>query len=192
MSWTIFIFKSNNIFCIFITPSTKGGARPTTKSNKAKSFSSDKINWKKLSNILENYKSITKSRHILVVDDDETTRTILRKMILKDGWHVEEAEHGKNAIQCINDNKPELMLLDLLMPVMDGFELLNILKADDAWKNIPVIVITSKDLTEEDYAFLTDNVDRVIQKGKYTRKELILRINEAIKESNLKMYQKGN
>ena len=47
-------------------------------------------------------------------------------------------------------------------------------------------------LTEEDYAFLTDNVDRVIQKGKYTRKELIMRINTAIKESNLKMYMKGN
>ena len=78
------------------------------------------------------------------------------------------------------------------MPIMDGFELLNILKADDVWKNIPVIVITSKDLTEEDYSFLTKNVDRVIQKGKYTRKELISRINEAVKESNIKMLKKGN
>ena len=71
---------------------------------------------------------------ILVVDDDETTRVILRKMLMKDGWHVEEAEHGKDAMECINDNKPELILLDLLMPVMDGFELLNILKADDNLK----------------------------------------------------------
>lgn len=155
-------------------------------------FLSKPINWKKLSKILENYKLITKSRHILVVDDDVTTRIILRKMLVKDGWRIAEAEHGKDAIKCINEEKPELIILDLLMPVMDGFEFLKILKADDAWKNIPVIVITSKDLTEEDYSFLTDNVDRVIQKGKYTRKELILRINEAIKESNLKMYQKGN
>ena len=155
-------------------------------------FLSKPINWKKLSKILENYKSITKSRHILIVDDDVTTRIILRKMLVKDGWHIAEAEHGKDAIVCINEEKPELILLDLLMPVMDGFELLKILKADDTWKNIPVIVITSKDLSEEDYAFLTDNVDRVIQKGKYTRKELITRINEAIKESNLKMFQKGN
>ena len=155
-------------------------------------FLSKPINWKKLSKILENYKLITKSRHILVVDDDVTTRIILRKMLVKDGWRIAEAEHGKDAIKCINKEKPELILLDLLMPVMDGFEFLNILKADDTWKNIPVIVITSKDLTEEDYSFLTNNVDRVIQKGKYTRKELILRINEAIKESNLKMYQKGN
>ena len=155
-------------------------------------FLSKPINWKKLSIILENYKLITKSRHILVVDDDVTTRIILRKMLVKDGWRIAEAEHGKDSIKCINTEKPELILLDLLMPVMDGFEFLKILKADDTWKNIPVIVITSKDLTEEDYSFLTNNVDRVIQKGKYTRKELILRINEAIKESNLKMYQKGN
>ena len=129
---------------------------------------------------------------IWIVDDDESTRIILRKMLVKDGWRVAEAEHGKDAIQCNNDNKPELILLDLLMPVMDGFELLNILKADDDLKTIPVIVITSKDLTEEDYAFLSDNVDQVIQKGNYTRKELIIRINKAIKESNLTMLKEGN
>ena len=128
----------------------------------------------------------------MVVDDDSTTRSILKKMLIKDGWRVAEAGHGKDAIQRMNDEKPELILLDLLMPVMDGFELLNILKADDVWKNIPVIVITSKDLTEADYSFLTKNVDRVIQKGKYTRKELISRINEAVKESNIKMLKKGN
>ena len=155
-------------------------------------FLAKPINWKELSKLLENYKSITKSRHILVVDDDSTTRSILKKMLIKDGWRVAEAGHGKDAIQRMNDEKPELILLDLLMPVMDGFELLNILKADDVWKNIPVIVITSKDLTEADYSFLTKNVDRVIQKGKYTRKELISRINEAVKESNIKMLKKGN
>ena len=128
----------------------------------------------------------------MIVDDDATTRVILKKMLLKDGWHVEEAKHGKDAMECINDNNPELILLDLLMPVMDGFELLNILKDDDNLKHIPIIVITSKDLTEEDYAFLSNNVDQVIQKGKYTRKELIKRINTVIKESNLKMLKKGN
>ena len=78
------------------------------------------------------------------------------------------------------------------MPIMDGFELLNILKADDNLKNIPIIIITSKDLTEEDYAFLSDNVDHVIQKGKYNRKELIMRINAVIKDRNLKLLKKGN
>ena len=88
-------------------------------------FLSKPINWKKLSNILEYYKSITKSRHILVVDDDSATRIILRKMLVKDGWRVAEAEHGKDAVVCIKVEQPELILLDLLMPVMDGFHFLN-------------------------------------------------------------------
>ena len=155
-------------------------------------FLSKPINWKLLSKILEQYKTVTKSRHILVVDDDSATRIILRKMLVKDGWRVEEAKHGKDAISCIEKDKPELILLDLLMPVMDGFEFLNIVNDNDKFKNIPIIVITSKDLTEEDYSFLTSNVDQVIQKGKYTRKELIGRIDKAIKASNLKTYQKGN
>ena len=78
------------------------------------------------------------------------------------------------------------------MPVMDGFEFLRTIRESKRWKKIPIIVITSKDLTEEDYAFLSDNVDQVIQKGKYTRKELIIRINKAIKESNLTMLKEGN
>ena len=129
---------------------------------------------------------------ILVVDDDASTRTILRKMLIKDGWRVEEAKHGKDAVQCVENEKPELILLDLLMPVMDGFEFLNVVKASNEWNKIPIIVITSKDLTESDYSFLTANVDRIIQKGKYTRNELIKRIDTAIKESNLQVYMKGH
>ena len=112
-------------------------------------------------------------------------------MLIKDAWRVAEAKHGKDALDCISDEKPELILLDLLMPVMDGFEFLRIIKEKDVWKNIPVIVITSKDLSEDDYSFLSANVDQVIQKGKYTRKELIKRIDVAIKESNLKYIKKG-
>ena len=58
----------------------------------------------------------------------------------------------------------------------------------DAWHKIPIIVITSKDLTVDDYSFLTDNVDKVIQKGKYNRQEIIDQIDTSIKESKLKMY----
>ena len=112
-------------------------------------------------------------------------------MLVKDIWVVKEAENGKVALQYIEEEEPGLILLDLLMPVMDGFQFLKLFKANKNWRNIPIIVITSKDLTEEDYSFLTENVDRIIQKGKYTRRELIKRIDIAIKESNLKMYLKG-
>ena len=66
--------------------------------------------------------------HILVVDDDSSTRTILRKMLIKDGWRVDEAENGKLALNRMNQEGPELILLDLLMPVMDGFTFLKEIK----------------------------------------------------------------
>ena len=87
---------------------------------------------------------------------------------------------------------PELILLDLLMPVMDGFKFLKEIKKVDAWLKIPIIVITSKDLTVDDYSFLTDNVDKVIQKGNYNRQEIIDQIDTSVKESKLKMYLKEN
>ena len=69
---------------------------------------------------------------------------------------------------------------------MDGLEFLKVIRGRPGWKKIPVIVITSKDLTEEDYSFLSANVDQVIQKGKYTRNALIKQIDRAIKKSNIK------
>ena len=153
-------------------------------------FLSKPISWDNLHQILEKYKVVSKSKHILVVDDDSSTRTILRKMLIKDGWRVDEAENGKVAIERMGMQIPELILLDLLMPVMDGFKFLKEIKKVDAWLKIPIIVITSKDLTVDDYSFLTDNVDKVIQKGKYNRQEIIDQIDTSIKESKLKMYLK--
>ena len=152
-------------------------------------FLAKPIEWATLSKMLEKYKNLTESRHILVVDDDKTTRIILRKMLIKDGWRVAEAKDGKDAFKCIKKEEPELILLDLLMPVMDGFEFLRTIKGKKNWKNIPVIVITSKDLTEEDQSFLSGNVDQVIQKGKYTRKELIKHIHTTIKNSTLRIIK---
>ena len=155
-------------------------------------FLTKPIQWKTLNVILSKYKIIGKSKHILVIDDDSATRIILRKMLVKDGWRVDEAENGKVALDRIKKEKPELILLDLLMPVMDGFKFLKVIKGKDSLTEIPIIVITSKDLTADDYSYLTANVDRVIQKGDYTRKEIINRIDVAVKESNLKMYLKGS
>ena len=113
-------------------------------------------------------------------------------MLIKDGWRVDEAANGKVAIERMEMQIPELILLDLLMPVMDGFNFLKEIKKVDAWLKIPIIIITSKDLTVDDYSFLTDNVDKIIQKGKYNRQEIIDQIDTSIKESKLKMYLKEN
>jgi len=155
-------------------------------------FLNKPINWEKLNKLLEKYTFPKKdNKYILVVDDDLTTRTILSKMLKKDGWNVKKAQNGKIAIDKLIANKPELILLDLMMPVMDGFEFIKIIKRKASWKDIPIIVITSKDLTEDDFHFLSKKVESVIQKGKYTRKDLIKRIVTTIKKSDLKIYIKG-
>ena len=148
-------------------------------------FLSKPIEWDSLSKMLAKHKHLNQSRYILVVDDDSTTREILRKMLVKDGWRVNEADHGKNAIKHLENEIPELILLDLLMPVMDGFKFLEELKKKSKWMRVPVIVITSKDLTEDDISFLSESTDNVIQKGRYTRDELIKQIDSIIKENNL-------
>ena len=113
-------------------------------------------------------------------------------MLIKDGWRVDEAKNGKIALDRMRKGIPELILLDLLMPVMDGFKFLKEINTIDSWSKIPIIVITSKDLTVDDYSFLTNNVDKVIQKGKYNRQEILEQIDLSIKESNLKRYLKRN
>ena len=71
---------------------------------------------------------------------------------------------------------------------MDGFDFLKIIKKDEHLNIIPIIVITSKDLTTDDYSFLTGNVDKVIQKGQYNKNEIIDQIDKLIKETNLQTY----
>jgi len=190
--WTVYqkLKKTPLLSQIPIIIVTIGDYEKMAKDFGVADFLSKPIKWKTLNVILSKYKIISKSKHILVIDDDSATRIILRKMLVKDGWRVDEAENGKVALDRIKKEKPELILLDLLMPVMDGFEFLKVIKGENALIDIPIIVITSKDLTADDYSYLTANVDRVIQKGDYTRKEIINRIDVAVKESNLKMYLK--
>ena len=143
------------------------------------------IEWKKLNLLLDKY-NIKNNKRILVVDDHESTRDILKKMLEKGGWIVDEAENGQIALDKIKINEPELILLDLLMPVMDGFGFLKKIKTNKRYLKIPIIVITSKDLTVDDYSFLNKNVDKIIQKGNYSKKEIIEQIDIAIKASDIK------
>jgi CheY-like chemotaxis protein/anti-sigma regulatory factor (Ser/Thr protein kinase) len=101
---------------------------------------------------------------LLVVEDDADTRALLRRELGKAGWRVTEAENGRVALERIAAERPALVLLDLMMPEMDGFEFLDILHHDEDRRGIPVVVITAKTLTEEDRRRLNGGVERVVQK----------------------------
>jgi signal transduction histidine kinase/DNA-binding response OmpR family regulator/PAS domain-containing protein len=117
---------------------------------------------------------------VLVVDDDPKTRDMLRRTLQKAGWTVAEAANGCEAIEALERAKPALVLLDLMMPGMDGFEVLERLHDDETWRDVPVIIITAKDLTADDVDRLNGRVAKVLQKGAYQRRDLVRDIHAMI------------
>jgi CheY-like chemotaxis protein len=110
---------------------------------------------------------------ILVVDDDAATREVLRRMLARQGWRVTEAADGRECLERLGRAAPAAILLDLMMPGMDGFETLEAIRGRAEWRAIPVVVVTAKDLTREEAEWLTRHAEAVFQKGAYERGELI-------------------
>ena len=116
----------------------------------------------------------------LVVEDDADSRDVLVRMLRNDGWQVAEAANGLEALAELARERPGVVLLDLMMPAMDGFEFLDEMDRREDWKAIPVIVVTARDLSPEDRQRLNGHVSRVLQKGGYTRDELLEQISRLV------------
>ena len=101
----------------------------------------------------------------LLVDDDDLVRRVVRQVLQPLGWQVSEAENGQVAVKSLGAARPDVIILDLMMPKMDGFEFLDELRSRQDWQEIPVVVITAKDLTDEDRDRLNGGVERIIQKS---------------------------
>jgi CheY-like chemotaxis protein len=110
---------------------------------------------------------------VLVVDDDSDVRERTREMISREGFQVVEAGNGREALARLETERPDVILLDLLMPEMDGFAFLDELRKRDDLEQPPVVVLTAKDLTEEDHARLNGGVTRVLQKGASGRADIL-------------------
>ncbi len=122
---------------------------------------------------------------VLVVDDDAEQRHLVRTVLEKGGWVVSEADNGRTAIERMKERLPDLILLDLLMPEVDGFGFLNEFARTPGAASIPVIIITSKDLTPEDKARLgiSPSVSKVLQKGTYSRQELLDHVRAVVRRN---------
>jgi len=131
------------------------------------------IDFERLHHVVERYRRSTHQPMVLVIEDEPTTREMLRRNLEKDGWVVAVAENGKVGLEQLKQTPPALILLDLMMPEMDGFEFLEELREREDGKHIPVLVITAKDLTEEDHQRLNGSVERIIQKGSTSHTEVL-------------------
>jgi signal transduction histidine kinase/CheY-like chemotaxis protein/ligand-binding sensor domain-containing protein/protocatechuate 3,4-dioxygenase beta subunit len=130
--------------------------------------------------VLKRYLRDQPEGQVLVVEDDANLREMLRRTLEAEQWRVAEAEHGQAALEKIRAHPPSIILLDLMMPVMDGFELLAELHKNEAWRKIPVVVITAMDLSEEDRRRLAGLTQRIVEKGIYVGEELAREIRNFI------------
>ncbi len=124
-----------------------------------------------------------RDRPVLVVDDDAGLRQLLRRMLEPEGYAIVEAENGKVALERLRDVAPSVVLLDLMMPEMDGFEFVAELRRHEAWRAIPVVVITARDLSRDDHERLNGYVQKILQKGEHGRDQLLAEVRELVATS---------
>ncbi|MBE2205291.1 MAG: response regulator [Chthoniobacterales bacterium] len=145
----------------------------------ASEFLTKPVDSAQLNAILSRYCGLQKSA-VLVVEDDPGNRELLTRMLEKEGYPVTGAENGRVALEKISESPPALILLDLMMPVMDGFAFLEAMRQRPECAGIPVVVVTAKDLTPTDQELLQDSVEQVIQKGAVDREKFLGEISQLI------------
>jgi PAS domain S-box-containing protein len=122
------------------------------------------IDRKRLAALVKQYVPVGGGAPVLVVEDDPATRQLLSRELSRAGWRVTEAANGRVALDEVARERPAMVLLDLMMPEMDGFEFLDELRRSHSSAEIPVVVITAMTLTEADRRRLNGGVERVVQK----------------------------
>ena len=130
--------------------------------------------------ILRPHRSAQATAPILIVDDEPTARAMLARHLTAQGWHIIEASNGREALEKLATARPAVILLDLMMPEMDGFQFVERLRREPTWSKIPVVVVTAVDLTAADRARLSGSVQQILQKGAYTTDQLLSAIRDRL------------
>ncbi len=124
-------------------------------------------------------------KRIAIVEDNPDAARLLRRILQTQGeFQIIEAHTGTEGLNLIRTTHPDLVLLDLMMPDIDGFAVLDELKADNLLKNLPVIVITAKELSKEDRDRLHGQIQLLLQKGTFMDENLVEEINALLGQSN--------
>jgi two-component system, cell cycle response regulator DivK len=115
--------------------------------------------------------------HILIVEDQEDNRQILRDLLGNAGYALSEAENGEQALAAVAARRPDLILMDVQLPIMDGYEATRRIKADPATRSIPVIVVTSYALSGDDTKARAAGCDAYVSKP-YSPRQLLAKVKE--------------
>jgi len=139
----------------------------------ATDFVTKPLDREKIAGVLRKYRRDPEQAQVLIVEDDADMRGLLRRLLQREGWTVAEAANGHDALEKLHAQRPQLVLLDLIMPQINGFEVMEAMRRDATLKDIPIIVVTAKDITAEEAERLKGCVQEVFNKGQYDRKDLV-------------------
>jgi signal transduction histidine kinase/CheY-like chemotaxis protein len=142
----------------------------------AADFVNKPVDRERLAGVVRRYRGPRQPAPALVIEDDPASREVLRRTLEQDGWQVTEAGNGREGLRALERELPDLILLDLMMPEMDGFAFLEALRANAAWAAVPVLVVTARDLSSEEQRRLEGRVRQILRKGAHTRDELVREI----------------
>jgi signal transduction histidine kinase/CheY-like chemotaxis protein len=133
-----------------------------------------------LQRMIGRFRALARPTRVLLVEDEDYQRERVREWVESQQWIVQEAANGREALACLQANKPDVILLDLMMPEMDGFAVIVALQKEPSWREIPVIVITSRDLDEKDRERLNSGVQSILVKETFRPAELVERIRRLV------------
>ncbi len=146
----------------------------------AAGYLSKPVNQKELLRLLERCCPKKGPGSVLVVEDDKTTQQMMRRILEKEGYTVIGAENGRIGLECLEEGLPDLIVLDLMMPEMDGFEFLSHVGRNEAWRMVPVVVMTAKKLTAADRKRLEGGVELLLEKGQEDLEALLALLKKMI------------
>jgi CheY-like chemotaxis protein len=132
----------------------------------ASEYMTKPVDRERLLNLVRRFTARKINAVVLIVDDDAEVRDVVRTTLRNAGLNTAEAANGRAALEWMDENPaPDLVLLDLMMPEMDGFQFLDQIRGDAARRELPIVVLTAKDLTAEERAFLAERTILVLGKS---------------------------
>jgi PAS domain S-box-containing protein len=140
------------------------------------------IERERLVSLVDDYSQTSDAGSCLIVEDDQPTRELVARILHKQGWQVREAANGEQGLIAAGEATPDLVILDLMMPEVDGFEFLSRFRADERFVNVPVVVVTAKELTAKERDALEEVTSKIIQKAGRGPGELLAEVRRALRK----------
>ena len=137
----------------------------------------------KLLALLAPWRAEARPTRVLVIEDDPDQLAFISAALAQPNWEIVEAANGRLALEKMQPSPPDVVVLDLMMPEMDGFEFMAAVQMNPDWRNIPVFVVTALDLSEQDRSRLNVGIEKILSKANFSTRDLVARIKAIVRDA---------